>query len=220
MKRRPGFDSEFQRFSLLTAQLRYSRFFPLSCQKLPFPARTSDPTLFWWECSVGVDSGGRNVIKRIGRMRPRHGVWAGRGTGRSPGSSRLARAQTINQRPGVEARVWWRVLAKSHVKGSSGRSPVSASRDRGSGTERGTGRRQPLQVGAGRSREAWRTRVGRGPTAPSGGNKRGIRILVAMQQGASLLGNRGGTRFRGEEGSERCSEVRQGRGGCQAGVGG
>lgn len=130
------------------------------------------------------------MIKRVGRMRPRHRVWAGRGTGRSSGSSRLARAQTINQRPGVEARVWWRVLAKSHVKASGGRSRVSASGDRGSGAERGSGRRQPLQVGARRGLEAWRTRVGRGPTAPGGGNKLGTRILVAMQQGASLLGNR------------------------------
>lgn len=109
-----------------------------------------------------------------------------------PGSSRFARAQTVNQRPGVEARVWWRVLAKSHVKGSSGRSRVSASGDRGLGAERGTGRRQPLQVGTRRGLEAWRTHVGRGPTAPGGGNKLGTRILVAMQQGASLLGNREG----------------------------
>lgn len=113
------------------------------------------------------------MSKRAVRMRPSPRVWAERGTGKSPGSSRLARAQTINQRPGVEARVWWRVLAKSHVKGSSGRSPVSASRDRRSGAERGTGRRQPLQVGAGRSREAWRTRVGRGPTASGGGKQTG-----------------------------------------------
>lgn len=104
---------------------------------------------------------------RVGRMRNSAPSLGKEGCGRHQSTFPLARAQRIKHRPGIEARVWWRVLAKSHVKSSSGRRLVSASRNWSSGAG-GPRRRQPLQAGPGWSREAWRARLGRGRTSRGG----------------------------------------------------
>lgn len=101
----------------------------------------------------------------------------------------LARAQTINQRPGTEARVWWLALAKSHVKGSSGRRPVSASRDPGSGAGR-AGEGAARAGGARAEPRGQASTTGEGSDVARRERQLGTGILVAMQQGASLLGNR------------------------------
>lgn len=52
-----------QRASLPTLSPRYTHFFPLSRQGLPFPGQTSDPILLW------VEMLGKKRNQRVGRMR-------------------------------------------------------------------------------------------------------------------------------------------------------
>lgn len=45
LEKRVGFDPQIQRPGLPNSTPRYGHFCPLSPQRLPFPVRTSDPTL-------------------------------------------------------------------------------------------------------------------------------------------------------------------------------
>lgn len=124
-----------------------------------------------------------NKLRRLSACAHGSGFGPG-GSGRRQGISRLARAQTINQRPGIEARVWWHVLAKSRVKDRSVRSPVSVSAERGSGADQG-GVEAATAGGAKAEPQGPASATGEGSNVALPGSRLGTRILVAMQQGAS-----------------------------------
>lgn len=74
------------RLRLRNSKIHFIYFTPQLLSLLPpFLPETSDLTL-----SVGMLGGRVGIVsKRVGRMRPRHRVWAGRGTGWSRAHSAL-----------------------------------------------------------------------------------------------------------------------------------